>query len=93
MLLSQEPVVGELDRKFFKFGFLICCRSEPLSINARLPGGGRYVPGQTIYVNLEVDNRSDQDVTAFTVQLISVSEIHCKYVQLKLIIINFENSS
>lgn len=44
-------------------------------MTARIPGGAGYVPGQTIYIELVVDNKSDQDVCAFTVQLISVRGI------------------
>lgn len=45
--------------------------SDPLVIKARLPVRG-YTPGQTINLEFTADNRSDQDVLGFKVELVGV---------------------
>lgn len=47
--------------------------SDPLKLIARTPVGG-YTPGQTINLEVEVINKSDQPVSDFSVQLIKVNK-------------------
>lgn len=50
--------------------FLMSCfNSEPLSILAGIKAGG-FTPGQTIKLNLEIDNESNYDVFQFNIQLL-----------------------
>lgn len=50
---------------------LSCTTSEPLEIGGRIPRGG-YAPGEVIDVILNVNNKSVQRVSEFTVQLVKV---------------------
>lgn len=68
-------MIVEEDKTFFLCCLLCCCISDPLKIVARMPVGG-YTPGQTINLELNVNNQSDQPVSEFSVQLIKVSEIN-----------------
>lgn len=64
----QQPVVATKNH-----AFITCCwRSDPLKIVARTPVGG-YAPGQMINLVLNVNNKSDQTVSEFTVQFFKVS--------------------
>lgn len=51
---------------------MCCCVSDPLDMIVRIPVGG-YTPGQTINLDVEAWNKSDQDVEGFTAQLLKVS--------------------
>lgn len=62
--------MAETEKSFF-LCCLLCCLSDPMKIVARTPVGG-YTPGQTINLELDIINRSDQPVSDFTVQLIKV---------------------
>lgn len=65
----QHPLVISSKKKFF-----ICCLfrvSGLLHITASIPVRG-YVPGQTIDLSLQVNNRCDQTIQKFTVDLIKV---------------------
>lgn len=54
------------------YGFLCCCPSGPLMIDASCKVRG-YVPGQTITVKINVFNDSKEHVNNLEVQLIKVS--------------------
>ena len=54
-------------------GFL---SSKVISINASCNKGG-YVPGEPILVSLEIDNRSDKDISEIKVVLEEVSFSKC----------------
>lgn len=59
-------------------GCLGCFRSDPLHIVASIPVGG-YVPGQTIDLSLEVDNKSNQRVPYFQMQLVKVGDFDFEF--------------
>ncbi|XP_055312571.1 arrestin domain-containing protein 17-like [Sitodiplosis mosellana] len=65
----KEPVLVEKYKKFNACFLLSSCSSDPLRIVARTPVGG-YTPGQVINLEIDVKNKSDQDVSEFTVELI-----------------------
>lgn len=73
----QNPVFAEKNKTFFPCFLLCCFTSSPLKITARAPVGG-YVPGQVINLEFQVNNKSDQNVTEFTVKLIKVSAKYIK---------------
>lgn len=59
---------------FNKCCLLCCFKSNPLDIIVRVQFGG-YTPGQTINVQIEANNKSDEQVSHFIVQLIKVSMV------------------
>lgn len=61
------------NKEFFPCCLLFCCTSDPLQMTVRMPVGG-YTPGQTINLDVDATNNSDQDVEGFTAQLLKVSE-------------------
>lgn len=71
LLFQQEPIAFKMDKTFPLLGLLCCCKSDPLEFTVRTPVSG-YVPGQTVPLEIVVSNKSNQRVTAFTVQLIKV---------------------
>lgn len=70
--LKQEPAISRSRKGFSKFCFLSCVTSEPLEIVAHIPVSG-YIPRETIDLHLQVNNKSNQPVLEFTVQLVQVS--------------------
>lgn len=50
----------------------MCCASDPLFIIATVPVGA-YTPGQMINVDLELTNTSNENVSAFVIQIVRVS--------------------
>lgn len=70
LFTMQMPVVQEKFKTFHPCCLFFCCRSAPLRIVARIPLGG-YAPGQTINVDIEVDNKSAKEAD-FNVQLYKV---------------------
>lgn len=61
----------EKHKTFYLCCLCCCCESDPLHLKATIPVGG-YCPGQTINVVVTADNKSDQDVSMFSVQLMKV---------------------
>lgn len=59
-------------KDFYPCCLLFCCTSDPLELVVRIPVGG-YTPGQTINLDVEAKNKSDQDVEYFSAQLLKVS--------------------
>lgn len=59
-------------KDFYPCCLLFCCTSDPLELVVRMPVGG-YTPGQTINLDVEAKNKSDQDVESFTAELLKVS--------------------
>lgn len=76
------------NKEFYPCCLLFCCSSDPLEMTVRIPVGG-YTPGQTINLDIEAKNRSDQDVEGFTAQLLKVSAIGIYIKQNRLIHLNF----
>lgn len=70
--LFWEPVFGQKHKTFYPCFLLCCCESDPLDINVCAPVGA-YTPGQTINLYIKANNKSDQPVSGFSVQLIKVS--------------------
>lgn len=67
-LLPQLPAINEIYRRFNPFCCCCCCfPSIPMHVLVRIPMSG-YTPGQAIDVDIEVNNRSDQN-SEFKVQL------------------------
>lgn len=60
------------NKTFYPCFLMCCCVSDPLEMSVRMPVGG-YTPGQTINLDIEARNKSDQDVEGFTAQLLKVS--------------------
>lgn len=67
----QQPVSVIAKKTFQKCSMLLCFSLNLLKIVAEIPLGG-YIAGQTIDLKLAVENRSNQNVSKFTVQLIQV---------------------
>lgn len=61
--------------RFNPFFVFICCASDPLFMKASLPVGG-YTCGQVIHVELELTNNSNENIQAFVIQIIRVSEVN-----------------
>lgn len=59
------------NKTFYPCCLLFCCTSDPLQMKVSMPVGG-YTPGQTINLEIDARNQSDQDVDSFTAQLIKV---------------------
>lgn len=64
-------MVKEKHKTFYPCCFLCCCPSDPMHVTARIPVSG-YTPGQTIDVEIDVNNRSDEN-GEFSVQLLKVN--------------------
>lgn len=73
-LSPQYPLVREKRKTYFIDCLL--CNSGPLVISASVPVGG-YVPGQTIELLLQVDNRTDRNQN-FTIHIIKVNVVHIR---------------
>lgn len=58
---------------FYPCCFCCCCETDPLEFTVTMPLGG-YTPGQTINLNIDTRNDSNQDVDNYSAQLIKVSE-------------------
>lgn len=69
---KQEPITSRNHKTFHMFCFLCCFTSDPLETVAHIPTCG-YIPRQTIDLHLHVNNKSNQPVLEFTIQLIQVS--------------------
>lgn len=68
---SQAPVIVEKRKTFSPF-LLCCCKSSrPMTIIAKVPYGG-YTPSQTINLECNVKNDSDQPASKFTIKLVKV---------------------
>jgi len=52
------PAIREQAKRFNPCCLFFCCQSEPMQLVARVPVVG-YIPGQTINVEFEVDNKSN----------------------------------
>lgn len=50
---------------------MCCCPSLPMGIIARTPVTG-YTPGQTINIEMRINNQSDHPLTEVSVKLIKV---------------------
>lgn len=61
-------------KRFNPFFVFICCASDPLFMKATIPVGG-YTPGQVIHVDLELTNKSNENIQAFVIQIIRVSTV------------------
>lgn len=70
--IAQHPVVEEDTKRFNQWCFFACCASDPLFIVASVPVSG-YTPGQMINVDLELTNTSNENISAFTLQIVRVS--------------------
>lgn len=68
----QHPIVEEETKRFNPYCVFVCCASDPLFIIATVPVGG-YTPGQMINVDLELTNTSNENISAFVIQIIRVS--------------------
>ncbi|XP_055613057.1 arrestin domain-containing protein 3-like isoform X3 [Uranotaenia lowii] len=58
------------------------CSSDPLFIAAETPIAG-YVPGQTVAIKGDVNNRSGKTVHSFTAELIRTDVFRCEYPRTK----------
>lgn len=79
----QLPAFKEKYKTFYPFCcFCCCCSSDPLHLVARIPVSG-YTPGQTINVEIDVDNQSETDAD-ISVQLIKVTvAYHVSFVRIR----------
>lgn len=57
-------------KTFYPCCIFCCSESDPLHLKATIPVRG-YSPGQTINMAVSADNKSNQDVSVFTVQLLN----------------------
>lgn len=57
-------------KTFYLCCLLCCCSSDPMHVVVRIPVSG-YTPGQSINIEIDVDNKSDSEAE-FTVQLVKV---------------------
>lgn len=69
----QEPRVQVASSGFYPCCLCCCCETDPLEFTVTMPLGG-YTPGQTINLNIDTRNDSNQDVDNYSAQLIKVSE-------------------
>lgn len=67
-------MIAQERKTFFPCCLLFCWQSDPLELTARIPVGA-YAPGETINVQIDANNKSDQPIANFKVQLIKVSTI------------------
>lgn len=74
----QLPVTKDIDETFSPLYLLRCWQSEPMNVAARIPIGG-YTPGQSIDVQVDVDNKSDRQAD-FSVKLRQVKCIQRHFV-------------
>lgn len=70
----QKPVHLVLKSVFFPFYILCCLKSDPMEITAQLPVSG-FIPGQTINLQIDAKNHSDQPILCFEVRLQKVRSI------------------
>lgn len=61
-------MVKEKHKTFYPCCCFCCCPSHPMHVTGRIPVSG-YTPGQTIDVEIDVNNRSDE-YGEFSVQLL-----------------------
>lgn len=71
--LLQEPVTVEKNVTLFPYKLLPWCTSNSIKIVFSTPVGG-YTPGQTIHLEIDVDNQSNQQISNFAVQFIKVRD-------------------
>ncbi|KAJ6645788.1 Arrestin domain-containing protein 17 [Pseudolycoriella hygida] len=75
--ILARPVLAEISERFF-FGGLICCViSSPMNVAVRIPVSG-YTPGQTVNIEIKVNNRSGQEIDGFEVKLIKIIDFFAK---------------
>lgn len=67
----QHPIVEEETKRFNTYCLFFCCAGNPLFILATVPVSG-YTPGQMINIDLELNNTSNENVSAFSIQIIRV---------------------
>lgn len=72
-LSLQQPLMTEKQLNYSSC--LSCFQSDPLCIYAGIKVGG-FTPGQTIDLNFDVVNKSNLNVSTFTVQLVKVSHMN-----------------
>lgn len=68
----QRPSVAEKSHRFWLCCCACCFPSKPVKILARTPVTG-YTPGQTINMDIEIQNDSNRAIPKFTVAIIKVS--------------------
>lgn len=68
-------MVREIQKSLRTFTGFWCCRSAKMNVVARIPASG-FVPGQTIDLQIDVDNQSDERCT-FSCELLMVSVRIC----------------
>ncbi|KAJ6636531.1 Arrestin domain-containing protein 3 [Pseudolycoriella hygida] len=73
--MLRLPLIREERKTYFKCCLLWCCTTGPLVITACIPVGG-YVPGQSIELFLRINNRSDQTIQNFIIQIIKNIQYH-----------------
>lgn len=63
------------EKRFYPLGLkcFSCYSSGVLKVTASTQVSG-YTPGQTIYVNVSSDNRSNQSISSFDVALVQVQK-------------------
>lgn len=59
-------------KRFNPFCVFVCFASDPLFITASIPVSG-YTSGQMINIELELTNKSNENISAFTIQIVRVS--------------------
>lgn len=79
----QDAVFGEQKKRFFKYCFMCCFPSNPVELVARIPAGG-YVPGQTIHVEICLNNQSYKQITQLKLELVRVWEMLELYISLQV---------
>lgn len=70
---AQEPLHEETYFTSDSCGSYCCFPSDPLHIVASIPVAG-YVPGQTVNLSLQVDNKGNQRIPHFSMQLVKVGD-------------------
>lgn len=62
-------------KRFNPFCVFVCCASDPIFVKATIPVGG-YTPGQMINIDLELTNNSNENIQAFVIQIVRVSNVN-----------------
>ncbi|XP_031621629.1 uncharacterized protein LOC116339736 [Contarinia nasturtii] len=68
-LTLRHPIVEEETKRFNPFCLFTCCASSPLFMIATVPVSG-YCSGQMVNVDLELTNTSNENISAFVVQIV-----------------------
>lgn len=74
----KVPITAKFEETFYLFGWICCLPSGPLRVDVDAPVRG-YAPGQTINVEIDVSNDSNEVLSSLDVQLIQVNEYHFNY--------------